>query len=226
MAEAIEPRHLRLAVRAHVAAGRSVDEELLDPRPDLVREVGRRRPDEGVDVVASRLCHDGEERIASLDRMRRVPVHAVDLMLFGTVLLWALNSTVTRYVVTHGFQPLAYATIRYAAATVLFWIFTYWRERSFRIARRDLRLVFLAGGMIYLNQLCFVYAVDKTTAATVTLFLAATPIFIGAFATVIGLERMRGSFWIATVVSIIGVAFVASGSGGFSGTWSATGSPC
>ena len=46
-------------------------------------------------------------------------------MLFGTVLLWALNSTVTRYVLTHGFHPLAYATIRYAAATALFWAFTW-----------------------------------------------------------------------------------------------------
>ncbi|HET7128447.1 MAG TPA: DMT family transporter, partial [Gaiellaceae bacterium] len=34
---------------------------------------------------------------------------------------------------------------------------------------------------------------------------------------VIGLERMGRGFWLATVVSIVGVAFVASGSGGFSG---------
>ena len=54
--------------------------------------------------------------------MRRAST--VDLMLLGTVLLWALNATVTRYVLTHGFQPLAYATIRYGAATVLFWLFT------------------------------------------------------------------------------------------------------
>ena len=40
-------------------------------------------------------------------------VSAVDLMLLGTVLLWALNVTVTRYVLTHGFRPLAYATVRY-----------------------------------------------------------------------------------------------------------------
>ena len=50
--------------------------------------------------------------------MRRV--HAVDLMLLGTVLLWSLNTTVTRYVLTNGFLPLAYATIRYGAATALF----------------------------------------------------------------------------------------------------------
>ncbi len=147
----------------------------------------------------------------------RVRLRTVDLMLFGTVLLWALNSTVTRYVLTHGFQPLAYATTRYAAATALFWGFTYARERSFRIARRDLRYVAIAAVMIFCNQLCFVYSVDKTSAATVTLFLGTTPIFIGVVASVIGLERMGGGFWIATAVSMIGVGFVASGSGGFSG---------
>ena len=138
-------------------------------------------------------------------------------MLLGTVLLWALNSTVTRYVLTHGFHPLAYATTRYGAATVLFWGFTYRRERSFRIARRDLRYVAGAGLMIFVNQICFVYAVDKTSAATVTLFLGTTPIYIGVLASVIGLERMGRGFWAAALVSIVGVGFVASGSGGFSG---------
>jgi drug/metabolite transporter (DMT)-like permease len=138
-------------------------------------------------------------------------------MLLGTVLLWALNSTVTRYVLTHGFHPLAYATIRYAAATALFWLFTYAREGSFRIARRDVRYIAFAAVAIFTNQLCFVYSVDKTSAATVTLFLGTTPIFIGVIASVVGLERMGRGFWIATAVSMIGVGFVASGSGGFSG---------
>ncbi|MGZ4291904.1 MAG: DMT family transporter [Gaiellaceae bacterium] len=144
-------------------------------------------------------------------------VRTVDVMLLGTVLLWALNSTVTRYVLTHGFQPLAYATIRYAAAAVLFWAFTYSRERTFRIARRDLRYIGIAAAMIFANQLCFVYSIDKTSAATVTLFLGTTPIFIGVVASVIGLERMGRGFWTATCVSLVGVGFVASGSGGFSG---------
>ncbi len=138
-------------------------------------------------------------------------------MLLGTVLLWALNSTVTRYVVTHGFQPLAYATIRYGAATILFWAFTYAREGSFRIALRDMRLVVLAALTIFANQLCFVYSIDKTSASTVTLFLGMTPIFMGIFASAVGIERMGRAFWIATAVSIVGVGFVASGSGGFSG---------
>jgi drug/metabolite transporter (DMT)-like permease len=147
----------------------------------------------------------------------RRAVSTVDLMLLGTVLLWALNSTVTRYVLTHGFHPLAYATIRYAAATVLFIAFTFARERTFRILTRDWRYVVLAALFIFANQLCFVYSVDKTSAATVTLFLGMTPIFIGVVAQLVGLERMGRGFWLATAVSVGGVGFVASGSGGFSG---------
>ena len=38
------------------------------------------------------------------------------MMLLTVVVLWALNFTVTRYMLTHGFHPLAYATVRYGAA--------------------------------------------------------------------------------------------------------------
>jgi drug/metabolite transporter (DMT)-like permease len=138
-------------------------------------------------------------------------------MLFGTILLWALNVTVTRYVVTHGFRPLAYATIRYFAAAVLFLALTWRRERSFRIARDDVRLVVLGGVLIFLNQLCFVISVHETSASTVALILGALPIFTGLIASLFGIERLSGRFWVAAAVAFAGVGFVAAGSGGFSG---------
>ena len=147
--------------------------------------------------------------------MRRVS--SVDLMLFGTVILWALNLTVTKYVLEHGFQPLAYSTIRYASATSLFWCFTYAREGSFRIGLSDAKIVGFAATMIFVNQIGFVYSVHKTTASTVALILGTTPIFIGILATAIGLERLTRRFWVAAVISFVGVGFVASGNGGFSG---------
>ena len=125
--------------------------------------------------------------------MRRLS--PVDLMLLGTVLLWALNVTVTRYVLTHGWSPLAYAAIRYFAATALFWMFTYHRERSFRIARRDVKLVLAAASMIFVNQLCFVYGLKFATASTVSLLLGATPVFIGGITLVFGLEKLSRAFW-------------------------------
>jgi drug/metabolite transporter (DMT)-like permease len=143
--------------------------------------------------------------------MRRIS--AVDLMLLGTVLLWALNITVTRYVLTHGWQPLAYGTIRYFAATALFWGFTYSREHSFRIEMRDSRLVALAALLIFLNQLGFVYSIDLTTASTVALILGTTPVFVGIVASAVGLEKLPRIFWWAAVLSFAGVALVAVGSG-------------
>ena len=139
-------------------------------------------------------------------------------MLLGTVLLWALNIVVTRYVVTNGFHPLAYATVRYAAAISLFLGYTWWRERSFRIARRDLRFVGIAAAMIFVNQLAFVNSAHLTSASTLGLVLGTTPIFAGVLATAVGLERPGRAFWIAAVVSFGGVALIAaSAGGGFSG---------
>jgi drug/metabolite transporter (DMT)-like permease len=147
--------------------------------------------------------------------MRRIS--SVDLMLLGTVILWALNVTVTRYVLTHGWLPLAYATIRYGAATALFWIFTYRRERSFRIARSDVRYVALAAFMIFLNQMCFVYGLKFAHASTMSLLLGATPIFIGFISLVLGLEQLSNAFWVGASVTVAGVALIASASaGGFS----------
>src|SRR5918911_1535299 len=109
-------------------------------------------------------------------------VTAVDLMLLGTILLWALNVTVTRYVVTHGFRPLAYGKVRYFAATALFWGFTWRRERSFRVRLSDAQLIALAALLLFLNQVCFVVAVHETNASTVALMLGAVPIFAALFA--------------------------------------------
>lgn len=138
-------------------------------------------------------------------------------MLLGTVLLWALNITVTKYVLTHGWRPLAYATIRYFAAIALFWAFTYRRERSFRIARRDVPLVALAALLLCVNQLCFVLGVDYSSASTVALILGATPVFIGLITIVLRLGRLGRRFWAAAAVTLAGVGLVAAGSGsGFS----------
>jgi drug/metabolite transporter (DMT)-like permease len=138
----------------------------------------------------------------------------VDLMLLGTVLLWALNITVTRYVLVHGFSPLAYAVIRYGAAIGLFAVFTYRRERSFRIARRDWPLVALAALAIFSNQLGFVYGIKLTSASNMALILGTTPIFIGIIAVALGLESLKRSFWLTALLSFAGVALVAAASGG------------
>jgi len=147
--------------------------------------------------------------------MRR---HSIELMLLTTVVLWSLNLTVTRYILTHGFQPLAYATVRYGAAAATFVAIAVVAERSLRIRRRDLALVGLAALCLWLNQLAFVFALEKTSASTIALILGATPIFAALIGLAFGLERLSRRFWLAAALSFGGVGLVALGStGGVSG---------
>jgi drug/metabolite transporter (DMT)-like permease len=139
----------------------------------------------------------------------------VDLILAATVLIWAFNVTVTRYVLTHGFQPLAYGALRYAAAAVLAVAVALFLERSLSVGgRRSLLLIALAAGFLLINQVSFVYALKLSSATTVALILGTTPIFTAIVASLVGLERLTPQFWIATAVGFAGVALVALGSGG------------
>jgi len=139
-------------------------------------------------------------------------------MLVATIVIWALNFTVTRYIVQHGFHPLAYSSVRYGIAATLFATFTYGYERSLAVRRRDIVLLVGAAGVgVWLNQLSYVYAIKFTNASTTALILGTTPIFAALIAYAIGLERVSRWFWAATAVSFGGVALVAVGSGSVSG---------
>jgi len=135
-------------------------------------------------------------------------------MLLAAIVLWSLNLTVTRYILTHGFQPLAYASVRYGLGSAVFVAFTLVAERSLRIARRDLPLVVGAAFAIWLNQITFVYALKTTTASVVALVLGSTPIFAALLGLVLQTEKLSLRFWVGAFISFLGVALVAAGSGG------------
>lgn len=142
----------------------------------------------------------------------------VELMLLTTVVLWALNLTVTRYLLTHGFEPLSYAVVRYGAAAAIFLALTLTLERTLRVGTGAGLLVLGAVAALLLNQVVFVYALEATTASTLGLILGATPVFAALIGRAVGLERVAGRFWLAALVSFAGVALVAAGAGGgFSG---------
>jgi len=137
----------------------------------------------------------------------------VEVMLLTTIVLWSLNLTVSRYILTHGFQPLAYATVRYGLAAVVFVALTFLLERSLRLARRDLGLVAGAALLVYLNQIGFVYALDRTSASVLGLILRPPPIFAALAGLALGTETLSSRFWAGAALSFVGVALVALGSG-------------
>ena len=135
-------------------------------------------------------------------------------MLLATILLWALNLSVTRYILTHGLAPLSYASVRYGLAAAIFVGLTLVAERTLRIERRHLPLIGAAVVALGLNQMSFVFALERTTASTIGLLLGAIPIFAALLGLALGTERLTGRFWIAAAISFFGVALVALGEGG------------
>jgi len=144
---------------------------------------------------------------------------AAEVMLLVTVSIWAFNFTVTRYALTHGFEPLAYSATRFVTAAIVVSGITYGLEHSLRFEPRH-ALVLAAAALvgIYINQITFVYAVDLTNASTVALIFGSLPILTAVFAYLVRVEQLHRRFWIAAAISFLGVILVAAGSGGgFSG---------
>jgi drug/metabolite transporter (DMT)-like permease len=140
---------------------------------------------------------------------------AVDLMLLSTILIWAFNVTVTRYVLTHGFRPLAYASLRYVAAALLFAALTFAIEGTLRVGGgRSFTLLAAASIFLLGNQFAFVYALKLSSATTVSLIMGTTPIFTAIVASVLRIERLSVHFWLAVAITFVGVALVALGAGG------------
>jgi drug/metabolite transporter (DMT)-like permease len=138
----------------------------------------------------------------------------IEIMLLSAIGLWALNLTLTRYILTHGFRPLTYSTVRYVLAAVVFVVITLVVEGSLRVARRDILPVVAAGVVLFVNQIGFVYSLKTTSASVIALILAATPIFAALFGLALGTERLPSRFWAGAALSFVGVGLVAFGTGG------------
>jgi drug/metabolite transporter (DMT)-like permease len=141
-----------------------------------------------------------------------------DLMLLVTVTLWALNFSVSKYVLDNGFTPLTYSATRYGAAALIFLAIVLAWERTLWIGGRDVAIVSAAVALLLANQLSFVFALDLSTATTVALLFGTLPIFTALIARLVGVEQLGNRFWTAAVLSFGGVALVTAGSdGGLSG---------
>jgi drug/metabolite transporter (DMT)-like permease len=144
---------------------------------------------------------------------------STELMLLGTVVLWSFNFTSVKYGITHGFSPLAFAGPRFAAAGLALGAFTMHRERSVRIARRDLLALIAAAGLgITLNQFSFVYALHYASAATVALLFGTAPVLVALLSHLSGHERLGRRSWGGAVLSLAGVSLLVASGGGVTGS--------
>ena len=151
-------------------------------------------------------------RRVALTRSRKVDV-ATALTLI-TIAMWALNIPVSK-VALGDWEPMSFSLVRFGLGGLLYAVWVLARERTLRIQRRDIPM-FLAGGFIgiFLNQVGYMYALEQTTASTVVLIMATTPIWTALMARALGWEFVKPVFWVAIGVATLGVLLVLWGSGG------------
>src|SRR6478735_401952 len=153
----------------------------------------------------------GLPQISTVEGVRKP---TADLMLLTTVCLWGLNFTAAKYLITHGFAPLAFASPRYLTAAAIFVVLTLTLERSLRMGRRDAAILAGTSVVLLLNQIGFIYALHFTTASTVALIFGTLPVFTVVIATLSGVERVTTQVVVAGAVSIVGVGLVIAGASG------------
>ena len=138
-------------------------------------------------------------------------------MLLTTVLLWSLSVVATRYSLAHGFLPIAFSALRQVGSASVLAGVCLRAERTLAVGHGHGRLIVAAATLGFLNQLCFVYAVDLSTASTVGMMLGTIPILTALILAAAGIERLSRRIGTAAIVSFAGVALVTTGSGPISG---------
>jgi drug/metabolite transporter (DMT)-like permease len=146
-----------------------------------------------------------------------------DLLMFLTVLLWAINVSVLkiglRTMSPHGFNAvrLSLAAIAYLAVLTV-------SRGKFSLARKGDGWKAAGLGLLGITgyQIVFIQALARMNASTASVVMGTSPIFIALLATAVGKERISLAGWIGIAISVVGFLLVVTGGDrGLVFTWEA-----
>lgn len=131
-----------------------------------------------------------------------------DVGLLATILIWAANMPIVKHAFAE-IAPAAFNSARFLFIPVLMLTIVFIRERSLRIERRlwrDAILLGLIGNSGY--QLFFMEGLNLTSAASASLLVATTPIWVALISQIRGWERLSRIGWGGIALSFVGVFIV------------------
>jgi drug/metabolite transporter (DMT)-like permease len=132
--------------------------------------------------------------------------------MLGITVLWGCGYPLTRYALTHGFEPLSFAAARFALAGLVFAGIAVRLDGTVKVGREDLPLLLLCVFVgIFLNQLTVSYAFSLTSGSTVALAFGMVPVFVAVAARLLRVETISRHTWIACGVSLAGASMVVLG---------------
>ena len=124
------------------------------------------------------------------------------------VLLWGFNFVIMKNALNE-IPPALFVTLRFTAGSVMMITILRIQHGHIALPKRDythLILLGIIGNAAY--QSMFIWGLKYTSAANGSLIINATPIVVGLFGALLGIERMRLGLAIALLLGFMGVLIV------------------
>lgn len=135
----------------------------------------------------------------------------VHLALGIVALLYAINYIVAKEVMPEHILPFALIVVRATGATIIFWIFSLFREWE-KIEKKDfITLFFCALFGVVINQLLFFKGLSITTPINASIILTTTPILVLIVSAVLLGEKITSQKLLGILLGITGAFFLMGG---------------
>ena len=167
--------------------------------------------------VLSLMRSSSAESVAQPAQSRRLHIGWIDLSLLVVVLIWGIQYSAIKQAIGE-VPPMVFASIRFALASLFITGGAQGRGEHLRFHRADLgKFVVLGLVGITICQTAFVQGLARTTASTLALLLATSPIFVTLLSGALGLEYITSLMALGVALSFGGTALIIGvGTGGVS----------
>jgi len=135
----------------------------------------------------------------------------IDPGLLFVALVWGAGNVVVKWLLDV-FEPSALFGLRMGLTSLLM-LGLLWVRRRPISARDVLVLTLIGGGLVTVQQLCFVYAMNMTTASEGALLISTAPVWTAMMVALLGIEVVTWLNWLGIVIAFGGVAMVVLGAG-------------
>lgn len=143
------------------------------------------------------------------ERKDHLDTLAVSLLL-ACCLFWGFQQILIKSTVSE-VPPLWQASLRFAGATVLLWIWCAWRKVPLFARDGTLRAGLLAGALFAGEFACIYLGLRDTAASRLTVFLYTSPFVVAILLPqLVPAEKLRPLQWTGLVIAFVAVAFAFS----------------
>lgn len=128
-------------------------------------------------------------------------------LLLACCLFWGFQQVLVKATLVE-LPPVFQASIRFAGATLLLWLWCAWRGIKLFSADGTLRAGLLAGGLFAIEFACLYVGLQYTSASRLTVFLYTSPFWVAVLLPLwVASEKLRAVQWVGLACAFAAVAF-------------------